>query len=259
MTSSDEFGKKAQDSRPPAQQQPPQEREAPYDDRDLEAARLEVLRRQNAATFDLEKRGQLGKAQLEKKAQALAPEMAKMRRQAAIEPAKELPGQSALPNEEKRVRFAKWEIMQRNALEKQHLDAKRLQDHAQARRRGLLEQQLRQLNERREQDLAALTAINERHQKGSVLSRGIDKLRGIDQQRAELEMNIESAERTIKTNQEGLARLEVEKDNLRRYQERETQSLDQQIERYRAAGYEIPNEQLSRDILHNPGDRGRER
>ena len=122
----------------------------------------------------------------------------------------------------------------------------------------MFEKQRQLHTESRRQDAAKLAALEERKQKGNFLNRGMDKLRGVDEQRVALQKNIADADNRIKGSEAGLARQDSEKTTLRRSQEQDVQNLDQQIEQAKEAGYEIPKEP-SREISRERGGEGRER
>jgi hypothetical protein len=265
MAASDEFGKfgkKSLDSPARFHDQRPRDGSAShYKDVDLVAARLEVLRRNNVLNFDLEKRPSIDKSQVEMLARRLAPNMARQRQAAekADAQSRSDPSPSPLSEDEKRQRFTEWEAQKRETLQAKQLDAKRALHHSQAHQREVLEAQLRLHHDSRREDVARLAAIEARQRQGSFLSRGLDKLRGVEQQKSDLQMNIVSAENRIRETQSGLDRQSAAISSLQHAQQREMQTLNHQIQKGIEAGYEIPPERPPRESSRNRGDEGRER
>lgn len=148
----------------------------------------------------------------------------------------------------KQHKFEQWEIQKRNAMQDRHIaERARLgQQFAERRRKAeeLVEQQYGKDRQAQEKELAALI---QRQQKGNALSKFVDRLRGLEEQREAIEKNLANI---AQRSREIIAAVEGQHSFQSRVLEDEQdfqkRSLDRLINQQRKSGYEIPNEQRRR-------------
>lgn len=215
------------------------------------AARLAALNRQAAEDATKQDRELYRATEIEPPDDPVK-EIEAFKAQQAEEAQRARAAREQLDQDERRQKFEEWEITQRNNLQNCILEERG--------RVGRENTQLRDKTERyieehygqgRRNAQRELAALKQRQEKGSRLSRFVDRLRGLDQDRDALVKNLASiAMREMEVREATERRVVESLEILQKREAAEKQKLEAAIARRFAASLQIPNpaNNLERDV-----------
>lgn len=159
---------------------------------------------------------------------------------------------------QKQARFADWQTSLQNALQDRHNDERhRLSVRFEQRRTRTEERVEQAYGESRRDQEKRLAALDARDTHGSVLSRFVDRLKRIDEDRSALQKNLASIAQRSDEMRSPIARQEEQESAaLARQHEAERAHQAKLIDTQARAGHEIPQQ---RTAAQRSPDRGRDR